>query len=303
MTRADRVRRAVFVGSAAIGAICIGMLVADYAVARWRAPRDAARVAELQLQVRSDAAVAPVLAAEQDRITRARRARKARTDALAVLLIAAASAFVATTKWRMAQAGPRPQVTLIPLSSLRSAPAPPATAATIPPGAAPAVPPAPETPAIDLSIVDRIVAAEGRSTEAAIPILQAIQAHFRYLPDEALRRVCELTDITPAQIAGTSSFYSRFRRSPVGDHVIRVCHGTACHVSGARQITEELRRQLRIPDGADTDPARQFTLDEVACLGCCSLAPVLMVDDHTAGRLTPADAVAALDVVRRRRSA
>ena len=147
------------------------------------------------------------------------------------------------------------------------------------------------------TFVDALVQREGRGQDAAIPILQAIQAHYRYLPDEALRRVCELTDVTPAQIAGTSSFYARFRRSPVGDHVIRVCHGTACHVSGARQITEELRRHLHIPDGADTDPARRFTIDEVACLGCCSLAPVLMVDEHTAGRLTPATAAAALEVL------
>jgi NADH:ubiquinone oxidoreductase subunit E len=76
--------------------------------------------------------------------------------------------------------------------------------------------------------------------------------------------------------------------------MVRVCHGTACHVSGARGITEELRRYLEISEGADTDPQRQFTLDEVACLGCCSLAPVLMVDDHTAGKLTPKAACEAL---------
>ena len=142
--------------------------------------------------------------------------------------------------------------------------------------------------------VDEAVARIGRNKEAAIPLLQAIQRHYRYLPDEALRRVCELTEITPAEIAGTSSFYARFRRSPVGRHVVRVCHGTACHVSGARQITDELRRYLAIPEGADTDPARLFTLDEVACLGCCSLAPVLMVDGHPTGKLTPATACDAL---------
>jgi NADH:ubiquinone oxidoreductase subunit E len=125
-------------------------------------------------------------------------------------------------------------------------------------------------------------------------LLQAIQSHYRYLPDEALRRLCELTDITPAEITGISSFYARFRRSPAGEHVVRVCHGTACHVAGARQITEELRRYLAIPEGADTDPARQFTLDEVACLGCCSLAPMLMVDGQPAGKLTPATASQAL---------
>jgi NADH:ubiquinone oxidoreductase subunit E len=151
-----------------------------------------------------------------------------------------------------------------------------------------------EEPEIDLSIVDDIIIKEGRNREAAIPILQAIQTHFRYLPDEALKKVCEETDITPAQIAGTSSFYSQFRRSPVGKHVVKVCHGTACHVSGIVPIHDEMRRYLSIPEDADTDPKRKFTLDKVACLGCCSLAPVMMIDEHTVGRLTPATACAAL---------
>jgi NADH:ubiquinone oxidoreductase subunit E len=129
------------------------------------------------------------------------------------------------------------------------------------------------------------------------PDPQALQAHYRYLPDAALRQVCERTEITPAQIAGTSSFYAQFRRSPVGRHVVRVCHGTACHVAGAEQITEELRRHLGIAPEADTDAESRFTLDSVACLGCCSLAPVMMIEEETAGRLTPASARQALDAV------
>jgi len=293
MTR-DRQRTAARAGksiAAAIVAACAAIMIADYAATRTQLLGDAERVAALQEQTQTDASFAPTLAAEQDRITRVRRARKARSDALSVLLIAASSAFLASAKWLVALDGLRPVVALIPLASLRTPAAPSsAVAGKLSAGA-------PAAPEIDLTFVDRVVEKEGRSKEVAIPILQAIQSHYRYLPDEALKRVCELTDVTPAQIAGTSSFYARFRRSPVGEHVIRVCHGTACHVSGARQITEELRRQLRIPDGADTDPDRMFTLDEVACLGCCSLAPVLMVDNHTAGRLTPAAALAALNIV------
>jgi NADH:ubiquinone oxidoreductase subunit E len=146
----------------------------------------------------------------------------------------------------------------------------------------------------DLTFVDDLVDREGRSKEKAIALLQAIQTHYRYLPDEALRRLCQLTEITPAQIAGTSSFYGQFRNRPVGKHIVRVCHGTACHVSGARQINDEVRRHLAIPEGEDTDAARMFTVEEVACLGCCSLAPVLMVDSQTAGRLTPSTAADAL---------
>jgi NADH:ubiquinone oxidoreductase subunit E len=147
---------------------------------------------------------------------------------------------------------------------------------------------------MDLNFIDQLVATQGRSKENAIALLQAVQKHYRYLPDQAIQRLSELTGITPAQFAGTSSFYGQFRRTPAGKHTVRVCHGTACHVAGARQVTDELRRYLGIPDGADTDAARMFTVDEVACLGCCSLAPVLMVDGRTAGRLTPATASGAL---------
>jgi len=76
---------------------------------------------------------------------------------------------------------------------------------------------------------------------------------------------------------------------------VRVCHGTACHVKGARQVTEQLRRDLGIPEGMDTDRARMYTIEEVACLGCCSLAPVLMVEERTAGGLTPATARGAVE--------
>lgn len=272
----------------AVVVLCVGVLTADYIVARRSLPRDDERIASLQQQVRSDASLAPVLEAEHKRITDTRVARKRRINLLSLVLIAAAAGFLIGAK-RLARAHDR-------------RPAPRQKMA----GRGPAAPekmagqgPAP----LDLAFVDALVAREGRSREAAIPILQAIQAHYRYLPDEALRRVCEITEITPAEIAGTSSFYARFRRSPVGKHVVRVCHGTACHVAGARQISDELRRSLQIPDGADTDCDRMFTLEEVACLGCCSLAPVLMVDEHTVGKLTPAAARDAIETVEPREPA
>ncbi len=279
-------------------------MTADYAIARSRLARDTARIAELQAEARENAAASGALHAEQDRITRARLARNARTNTLSIALIAAAVLFVGGAKWRIAQRGRRPVVPPLVRVGLGGNAAIRGNGDTphfrLQPaenGGGPHFPENGGRP--DFRVVDEIVRQHGTSKEAAIPILQAIQAHYRYLPDEALKRVCELTDIAPAQIAGTSSFYARMRRSPVGLHVVRVCHGTACHVSGARQITDQLRRQLRIPDGADTDPQGLFTIDEVACLGCCSLAPVLTVDEHTAGRLTPSSAVAALDATLR----
>ncbi len=274
----NRARTASLIAGSVV-ALCVGVLLVDYVVASARAPRDAQIIKSLQQQTKADASLAPVLAAEQKRVTAARLARKTRDNALGWLLIAAVAAFLAFAKqWvpQAKEAGEGCQATAP--GPHRSRPAPAAA------------------PALDLSFVDKLVSELGRGKEAAIPLLQAIQKHYRFLPDEALCRLCELTEITPSEIAGTSSFYGQFRRSPVGEHVVRVCHGTACHVSGARQITEELRRYLDIPKGTDTDAARMFTLDEVACLGCCSLAPVLMVDGHTAGKLTPATACDALKV-------
>jgi NADH:ubiquinone oxidoreductase subunit E len=275
----------------ALAALCVAILLADYVVASRRAPGDDKIIKALQQQTKADASLAPKLAAEQKRVTGARLARKTRDNAVAWGLIAAAAAFLWFAKGLVGQAKPRAP------GGHGGRGGADARVRARPPGRASALNAmTAAAPELDLSFVDELVSQIGRGKEAAIPLLGAIQTHYRYLPDEALRRVCELTEITPAEIAGTSSFYGQFRRSPVGQHMVRVCHGTACHVSGARQITEELRRHLAIPDGEDTDAARLFTLDEVACLGCCSLAPVLMVDGHTAGKLTPATACDALKV-------
>ena len=151
---------------------------------------------------------------------------------------------------------------------------------------------------IDLAEVDAIVRRVGGTLDRVVPLLQAIQARWRYLPSAALRRVCETTPITAARIAGVSTFYSQFRHRPVGEPLVRVCHGTACHVAGAPLITEALRRHLGIEDDEeDTDPQRRFTIERVPCLGCCSLAPCMTVDGGTHGRLTPHSARLILDRV------
>jgi len=144
------------------------------------------------------------------------------------------------------------------------------------------------TSALDLAVVDEIVDRCGRGPEAAIPILQAIQSHFHYLPQEALERVCELTQIRASQLIGVATFYGQFRFRPVGRHIIHVCHGTACHVKGSQRIQEALERQLGLKPGEDTDREGLFTVEKVACLGCCTLAPVIQIDRSTYGRLTPA---------------
>jgi len=138
-------------------------------------------------------------------------------------------------------------------------------------------------PGVDLKFVEETVGRTGRKPEALIPILQALQEYHGYLPKEALVRLSELTEIQPSAISGVSTFYDMFRHKPAGRHILRVCHGTACHVAGVEKVEEALRRQLRIPPGADTDAAQEFTIEQVACFGCCTLAPVVKMDGSTMG--------------------
>jgi NADH-quinone oxidoreductase subunit F len=138
----------------------------------------------------------------------------------------------------------------------------------------------------DIEFVDRTVAQIGRSSDAVIPILQALQEHYRYLPRPALERVCATTRITPAAIWGIATFYDQFRHRPVGRHIVHVCHGTACHVTGSDRVEEALRHHLGIPEGQDTDPDERFTVESVACLGCCTLAPVVRIDHATYGHIS-----------------
>ncbi len=109
------------------------------------------------------------------------------------------------------------------------------------------------TTAIDLTQIDRIVKEVGRDPDVVIPILQAVQEVYRYLPPEALERVCELTDITPASMIGVSSFYDHFRHKPAGRHMISICTGTACHVKGANLVDDAIRQKLELAPREDTD--------------------------------------------------
>jgi len=145
---------------------------------------------------------------------------------------------------------------------------------------------------LDLTFVDEIISEIGTSAEKVLQILQALQRRYGYLPKESLERVCEQTDITPASIVGVSSFYDQFRHQPSGRHTIRVCIGTACHVKGGQRIYDAFKRYLNIPDTEDTDADRLFTIEKVACLGCCMLAPAIQIDDvvygHLSGEKVPA---------------
>ena len=126
-----------------------------------------------------------------------------------------------------------------------------------------------------------------------IPLLQQLQDAYGYLPEDIIARLSERTGIFVSQIMGVATFYAQFRLEPVGEHVVKICFGTACHVSGAENIADAICRELGIDLGGTTDD-RLFTVESVACIGCCSLAPVITIGEETHGRLTPDTARAAI---------
>jgi NADH-quinone oxidoreductase subunit E len=122
---------------------------------------------------------------------------------------------------------------------------------------------------------------------ALIPLLQGAQEIYGYLPVGAMRRIARALRLSPSEVFGVATFYGQFRLKPVGRNIVTVCHGTACHVAGAERISEALGRALGVSPGETTGDGA-FTLREAACLGCCSLSPVVMVNATVHGKLTAA---------------
>jgi NADH-quinone oxidoreductase subunit E len=125
---------------------------------------------------------------------------------------------------------------------------------------------------------------------ALVPLLQGAQAIFGYLPEEVMRRVAEASGEPLSKALGVATFYSQFRLKPHAKNSVRCCHGTACHVSGAARISEEIERHLGIHAGENT-PDMLYALEEVHCVGACGMAPVVMINDRAHGKLTPESAV------------
>ena len=141
------------------------------------------------------------------------------------------------------------------------------------------------------SVVDSVVKETGTGKEKVILVLQEVQKRLNYLPSEALKYICKVTDITPGQISGVSTFYSQFRHIPSGKHTIKICAGTACHVKGSELISEAFKRDLKITEDRNSSPDNLFSIEEVACLGCCTLAPVVQIDEKTYGHVKPTEVI------------
>jgi NADH-quinone oxidoreductase subunit E len=142
----------------------------------------------------------------------------------------------------------------------------------------------------DLSLLNPLIEKYRNLKGNIIPLLQGTQDIFGYIPEDAFELFNQKLGLNISNMYGVATFYSQFRLSPVGKHIIKVCHGTACHVLNAPKLTEALEDSLKIKDGETTDDGL-FTLESVACLGCCSLAPVIMVGDETYGKLDGKKAV------------
>ncbi|HEY3276910.1 MAG TPA: NADH-quinone oxidoreductase subunit NuoE, partial [Syntrophorhabdaceae bacterium] len=121
---------------------------------------------------------------------------------------------------------------------------------------------------------------------ALIPLLQSAQETYGYIPESAIDHISEVVGIPSADIYGVITFYSQFRLKPMGKNIIKICDGTACHVNSSTVLIRTLESELQIGNDETTDDGL-FTIQKVACLGCCSLSPVLMINDETYGRLTP----------------
>lgn len=150
---------------------------------------------------------------------------------------------------------------------------------------------------VDMEKAEAILSQYDPNSSNLISVLQELQEAYNYLPEQILKRISEVTGIKEAKIYGVVTFYSQFRLKPIGQNLIMLCQGTACHVNGASRIEDAIKDYLGISEG-DITPDGQFTYVNVACLGCCSLAPVMMINDQTFGKLTPDKVASILETMR-----
>jgi NADH-quinone oxidoreductase subunit E len=142
-----------------------------------------------------------------------------------------------------------------------------------------------------------IIDQNGRDSSRLIPILQAVQAEYRYLPEEILTFIATSVGISPARVYGVATFYSLFTLKPKGKYLIRVCNGTACHVKRSMDLYKIIYKKLNLSDGRDTTDDMLFTVETVNCLGACGLAPAMVVNDEVYGQLTPEKAANIIDEI------
>ena len=145
--------------------------------------------------------------------------------------------------------------------------------------------------------IDNILDKHSNAEESLIAILQDVQSVYGYISEESVRYITEKTGIPSSRIMGVASFYAGFRLKPVGKYKIMVCMGTACHVNGSERIGDTVKRVLGI-DAGDVTVDGLFSWEEVACLGCCSISPAMMINDTAYGMLTPDKVVSIINSIK-----
>ena len=152
-------------------------------------------------------------------------------------------------------------------------------------------------PCYDFSELDKVLEVYGNSEGSMITILQKAQDIYGFLPREVIEYIANKMNIKPAKVYGVATFYTQFRFEPVGKYLIMLCMGTACHVNGAKAIEDAIGLELGIKDGQTTEDGL-FTLNNVACIGCCSLSPVMMINGETYGNLDSGKLTEIFDALR-----
>lgn len=155
----------------------------------------------------------------------------------------------------------------------------------------------PQTPARQFDKVGAILEQYDKQPQRLIPILQAVQAEYRYLPEDVLAFVAAGLNVPPARVFGVASFYSHFALKPKGKYLIRLCDGTACHVKRSLPILEALYKRLGLSSKCNTTEDMLFTVETVACLGACALAPVVVINDEVHGLVTPEAVIKMIDAI------
>ncbi len=149
--------------------------------------------------------------------------------------------------------------------------------------------------ALDLTPVDEILNNNGNKESKLIPILQQIQEHYRYLPEETIAYVAKKLEIPAAKVYGVATFYAHFALEPKGKYVFKVCDGTACHVKGSTKIIDALYKKLGVNAENKTSADQLFTVETVSCLGACGLAPVMLMNEDVYGQVKADQAMQIVD--------
>ena len=145
-------------------------------------------------------------------------------------------------------------------------------------------------PQSDFSLLKGVLDEYAQVPGSLITILQKAQEIYGYLPKDVMYHIAEKVGVSPAEVVGVATFYVQFRLTPIGKYLIMSCQGTACHVNGSERVSAAISKYLGIEHGQTTEDGL-FTLEHVACLGCCSLAPVIMINGEAHGNLTPEKAI------------